>query len=101
MLWEPAVVAGVLATCVPANAKNLVALSVLLFDRGRINTYRKRKVPTNSPDMAMKWLRGVAGIRLKKLEAAGAFILLDSLDVDLLVSLRPKRPGRKPLFELS
>ena len=84
----------------PANAKNLETLVSIADRQAEVFTHRNKKVPTNSPDIAMKWLRGPEGILLKKLEAVGPFILLDSLESDLVVLALPKRPGRKPFLEV-
>ena len=74
-----------LATWVPAKAKN-----------------RNRKVPTNSPAMAMKWLRGTLGSRLKKGAGRGTGLFSDSAVVcEIPVPFRvrfPKSPGRNPDF---
>lgn len=69
-----------------------------------MKTYRNRNVPTNSPAMAMKWLRTPFGSRLKKEEGRGRGILSDSEVVwevaGPLLFCCPKRPGRNPDFAL-
>ena len=74
-----------MATWVPAKAKN-----------------RNRKVPTNSPAMAMKWLRGALGSRLKKGVGRGRGLFSDSEVVcEIPVPFRicfPNIPGRNPDF---
>ena len=63
---------------------------------------RNRKVPTNSPAMATKWLRGPLGSRLKKGAGRGTGIFSDSEVVcEIPVPFRvrfPKSPGRNPDF---
>lgn len=63
-------------------------------------THRKKNVPTNSPAMAMKWLRRRLGSLLKKEAGLGKGIFSDPTAVwDLLGSFRlcgPKSPGRNP-----
>jgi hypothetical protein len=65
-----------------------------------MKTYRKRKVPTNSPAIAMKWLRGPLGSLLKKRTGRGRGIFSDSEVVcEIPVPFRfclPKSPGRNP-----
>lgn len=69
------------------------------LERDRRMTNRKRKVPTNSPAMAMKWLRGPLGSFLKKGTGFGRAIFSDSDACEIPVPVRfffPKRPGRNP-----
>ena len=100
-----------LATCVPAKAKKLQSEATRSASVDEVAlglTYRNRKVPTNSPDMAMKWLRGPLGIFLKKAAGLMGGIFSGSplsasvtpLLFVLFLRLCPKIPGRKPCWAL-
>jgi hypothetical protein len=73
---------------------------VVVFQSDK-STYRKRKVPTNSPTMAMKWLRGPLGSLIKNGIGFGPLISFFSFDVnepDSVFFRELKSPGRNPDF---
>ena len=96
-----------LATWVPAKARNLDWSA--FFGNLRVSAHRKRKVPTNSPNIAIISLRIAAGMALKVGEALGGDIFsCSALEVEVfvfergvVVRPRSKRPGRKPLLASS
>ena len=66
---------------------------------GEGNAHRNRKVPTNSPAIAIKWFRGLLGILMKIEDGFGPCIFSSApADVALVFGplCRPKRPGKKP-----
>lgn len=65
---------------------------------GHGSTDRKRKVPMNSPTMAMKWLRGPLGIRLKNGMGLGPAISFEGVSDKSVFFRGLNTPGRNPVF---
>jgi hypothetical protein len=82
-----------------SKSEEAAGLSVSAHKEFESDAHRKRKVPTNSPAMAMKWFRGLLGILMKNEDAFGPCIFSSAPEGVAPVFgplCRPKRPGKKP-----
>lgn len=101
VLWSPFVVWGVLATWVPAKAKNrnLRCISMPAISTTIWRAYMN--VPTNSPIIAIRWFRTALGSLRNNGDGLGAcilsFSLVDDVPVSCLLGNLPVRPDKKPL----